>query len=804
MAFQERKRFTFVCQGLPEDTFSVVRFKGVEGISRLYEFDITLVSDDPEINLQKVLQNPATLTILGGGQDRPIHGILAQFEQLHEVKHHVFYRAFLVPRLWQASLYHENQLFLDKSVPNVIEDILKQAGLTTQDYVLKLTRNSYPQWEYVCQYRETDLDFISRWMEREGIYYYFEQEDKGEKLIITDSLTAHKDIAGQKTIPYSPPSALIPEEEAVVKALMCRQSVLPKKVILKDYNYRKPSLELKGEAQVNSKGRGDVYRYGEHFKTPDDGNALAKIRAEEILCRGDVFHGESTVPTLCPGFILELEGHYRESYNQRYLITELEHEGSQAGTFLAGIEEGLAEGEKELVYANTFTAIPADVQFRPERKTPKPRFYGTMNARVDAAGDGQFAELDNQGRYKVKLPFDQSGRDGGKASRWVRMAQPYTGPNYGVHFPLHKGAEVLLTFVDGDPDRPVITGSVPNPGTASPVTSANQTKSVIRDNYGNEIIFDATPGDEHILLYSPHHQSGLAIGKSVKSFSHEDQSEATFGNSAKLVLGFDLSAFVGWEAAAKLAASFGIKAGPSVDIDLGRTYTWSVRDVYRNLEEDYIIKTDKELSLSADQANKSSILYAGKQKLELSVGSQKHPIPEMLEDKWKLGLRVALASLAAVVGAGLAVAAVEGGQAMDSYTEPPEKDEALEDAGAQAFAGTFGALSVAVLLVLAIVTICKKPAVTNPEPVRHEDREADSKIALVPDGVAIKSGTSEIHVKKDGTINIIGKKSVLIQNSHPSGEIIFQPGGKAAFKLDNKQWKNLENYESKNLKVTNP
>jgi len=510
MAIDETKRFTFVSKGLPKDTFTVVESKGTEGISRLYEFDITLASDDPEIDLKGVLQNPATLTIKSEDQDFPLHGILGQFEQLHEVKGHYFYRALLVPRLWQADLYRENQLFLDKTVPDIIEEILKQAGLTTQDFELKLTKN-YPQWEYICQYRETDFDFISRWMEREGIYFYFEQGENNEKLIITDSSTAHEDIRGDATIPFSPPSGIVPEKEAIT-SFLCRQKRLPNKVILQDYNYRKPSLDLKAEAEVDPSGRGDVYFYGEHFKTPQEGNGLAKIRAEEIRCRENVYHGESTAPNLCPGFFFTLDDHYRQGYNQKYLIVEVEHEGYQTGSFWAGVRKKSAKGEKKLTYANSFTAIRSDVQFRPERTTPKSRFYGTMNATVDAAGSGEYAELDDLGRYKVKLPFDQSDMDGGKASRWVRMSQPYAGAEHGMHFPLHKGTEVLLTFVDGDPDRPVIAGAVPNAETASPVTAANQSESVIQTGGKNKIRIQDLLGSERIIMETPAANSYIRLG----------------------------------------------------------------------------------------------------------------------------------------------------------------------------------------------------------------------------------------------------------------------------------------------------
>ena len=510
MPIDDTKRFTFVSGGWPEDAFSVVKFKGTEGISRLYEFDVTLASDDPDIDLKEVLQNPATLTIHGSDQTFPIHGILAQFEQLHEVKGNYFYRALLVPRLWQADLYHENQLFLDKSVPDIIAEILRQTGLTTQDYELKLTKK-YPRWEYICQFRETDFDFVSRWMEREGIYYFFEQGEQNEKLIITDNSTVHKDIAGLTTIPYSPPSGLAPEEEAI-KAFFCRQKRLPNKVILNDYNYRKPSLELKAETVVDAKGRGSVYFYGEHFKTPEEGHTLAKVRAEEIRCRENLFHGEGTQPALCPGFIFEIAGHYRESYNQKYLIAEIEHQGGQAKAFMTGTGDALTEGEQQPTYINAFTAIPAGVQFRPERNTTKPRFYGTMNAKVDAAGIGQYAEIDDEGRYKVKLPFDQNGNNGGKASRWVRMVQPYAGADHGMHFPLHKGTEVLLTFVDGDPDRPIIAGAVPNAETKSVVTSLNSTRNTIRSAGGNMLEMQDMAGMQRVLLSTPHEDSYLHLG----------------------------------------------------------------------------------------------------------------------------------------------------------------------------------------------------------------------------------------------------------------------------------------------------
>ena len=512
MTFQGESRFDFISSAVAEDTFSVVRFTGRESISQPYRFEIMLAAEEPEIDLTAMLQSPARLVVHRHDQaERMFHGILAEFQQLQESGSYNLYTAVLVPRLWNAGLYHQNQLFLDKSVPDIIEEILAQTHLTRQDYELRLT-GSYAAWEYICQYQESDLNFISRWMEREGIYYYFDQEEQGEKLIITDSSTSHENVPADSQIPYSPPSSLAPRDQELIQNILCTQRRLPSRVILRDYNYRRPSLDLRVEATVDSTGAGDVYIYGEHFKTPEEGNQLARIRAEELICRRQIYHGEATAANLEAGFLFNLQDHFRDSHNQQYLITEVEHHGFQAIASLSGQQQDLSRGEGEREYHNHFSAIPAGVQFRPERSAARPRFYGNLNATIDASGNGQYAEIDDQGRYKVILPFDLSGSNGGRASRWVRMAQPYAGNNYGMHFPLHRGTEVLLTFIDGDPDRPIIAASIPNPDTASPVTSGNQTQCMIRTGGNNQIHTEDQAGGQQIVMHSPVENSRLRLG----------------------------------------------------------------------------------------------------------------------------------------------------------------------------------------------------------------------------------------------------------------------------------------------------
>ena len=553
MDYLHKKNFDFVSHALPANTFGVVRFRGSEGFSMCYEFEIDLVSKDAEVDLTTVLKNPVTFTILREDGDIPFNGILAQFEQLHEVDEHIFYRAVLVPKLWWLSLTHHNQVVLNKTVPKIIEEVLKDGGLTSLDFEFKLQKD-YPQWEYICQYRESHLSFVSRWMEREGMYYYFEQTPQGEKVIITDTKIAHTDMSEGRTMYYSPTSGLDePHREEVMKAFVCRQKMLPRTLNLKDYNYMKPSMEISGKADVSPDGRGNIYMYGNHFRTAKEGDALAKIRAEELLCQERRFHGDSTIPYLRPGYLFDLEDHYRNDFNQKYLTVDLEHEGSQTAFLLSGIQKGLSEVEEQPYYRNSFMAIPAGVQYRHESNTEKARFYGTMNARVDAAGSGKYAEVDEHGRYKIVLPFDVSGRKDGKASAYFRMAQPYAGSDHGMHFPLHKGTEVLLTFTDGDPDRPIIQGAVPNPETPSVIGSANATGAGIKTAGGNQIVMQDHEGSQRISLHSGDGKARFICGSgSPSSIVSESDFNATYARGWGYYAtqsGMSLATSGGWSAA---------------------------------------------------------------------------------------------------------------------------------------------------------------------------------------------------------------------------------------------------------------
>ena len=526
MSIINAPKYSFVSELWPEETFTVIDFQGTEGLSLCYRFEINLVSTKSDIDLKKTMQRPAVFTIHREDGDLPFHGILTQLSIHQAYQEYVFYRAVLTPKFWWLDMTTHNQVFLNMTAPDILRAVLEDGGLTAMDYELRL-QNDYPEWEYICQYGETHHDFACRWMEREGIYYFFEQQDYGEKLILTDTKLAHVPMPQGRTLYYSPPSGLDSAHgREIIHSLFCRQSLTPQRVKVKDYNYRTPSLNLWGEAEVSPElGRGEFYAYGEHFRTTEEGGRLASIMAESLLCREQVFAGQSGVPYFRPGYIFHMQGHFREEFNQEYLTTEVRHQGSQVGYLTAGLRKAFSAAEKEPAYHNHFTIIPARLQFRPERKTPKARFYGSMNAKIDASGDGRYAELDEHGRYKVILPFDLSGRENGKASTWLRMMQPYGGEDHGMHFPLHKGSEVLLTFIDGDPDRPIITGAVPNTNHPSPVNTANQTSNRITTAGQNKIHMEDQEGSQRIQLQTPSAGTVFRIG-SPNETENEGENEA--------------------------------------------------------------------------------------------------------------------------------------------------------------------------------------------------------------------------------------------------------------------------------------
>jgi type VI secretion system secreted protein VgrG len=510
------RRFTFEAANCPKDTFFVVNFEGREALSELYRFELLLASKNSDLDDEHILNHPACFTLSDGLADSnttAYRGLVREFTLLHQNSAWTFYRLILAPRLSRLESCYLSEVYLNKNRRQVFQEIINRAGLLVNDFEDRLTHVSDQiTWIYACQYQETDLNYISRWCERYGIYWWYENIDGQEKAVYANAWAAHKDQA--LGLRYLPPgtSGTGMDGERCLQSLEKESRSVPKELVLMDYNpYRAGSPDIRGTAKVDPNGDGTVYLYGNNLISNKVAQQMATYHAESLLCRKHQYRGVTTATGVRCGHFIEVSGHFRATLNRRYLPIEVRHRGSQTGLLLAvyGIPN-ISESDNQDFYRAEFIAIPSDVQYRSEHKHPWPKIDGTMPAFIDAEGSGKYAELNENGEYKVRVPFDITHKAADHASAWIRLATPYAGSDHGMHFPLHKGTEVLLSFINGDPDQPVIVGAITNSLNPNQVVNANQTESRIVTAGGHELCFNdqerrkqaslTTPGGNQLIM----------------------------------------------------------------------------------------------------------------------------------------------------------------------------------------------------------------------------------------------------------------------------------------------------------------
>lgn len=503
--------FTLASDSLPVDA-EVVAFRGHEALSEPYRFEIGFLTSDPAFSEEDAVMSRATLSFQLGGMAAPYryHGVLASMELIHSFLGKSLYRAVLVPKLWQLELTRHSNVWTDATIPTILAEVLRWSGLASDEFSLELQRD-YPAREFVAQYKESNLAFLHRWMERLGMSYYFEQGDEKERLVIVDG-PAFDSANGPGAVKYRPLSEGDSMALEAFEWVRSKVRVMPANVELADYDYLKPTLEVRGESKLAKIVHGTINRFADdNFATPGEGEALAKLRVEALQAQQRVLQARGRVFHLSAGRQFTLDDHPRAELNRKYLAVAVSHEGNQA----AALPEAKAalgiEIDKE--YACEVTAIPSNLVYRtPTDRTPWPRISSYESAVVCGAAESGYAQIDDQGRYKVRIMFDESDLGGGKASAWVRQQQPYGGTTEGFHFPLLKGTEVTLIFLGGDPDRPVIAGVVPNAQTPSPVISKNHTQNVIQTVNKNLIQLEDELGSQSVYVYCPIETSWMHLG----------------------------------------------------------------------------------------------------------------------------------------------------------------------------------------------------------------------------------------------------------------------------------------------------
>jgi type VI secretion system secreted protein VgrG len=460
------------------DALLLVDLHGEERISGLFRFELELISTDNALDFKTIIGKGVTLTVRGMAKEKPrfIHGLCTRFVQAGRVGKQTRYRAELRPWLWMLGKTSDCRIFQEKSATDIIKEIFQDNGFSSGENFKESLKGTYKPRPYCVQYQETALDFVSRLMEDEGIYYYFVHEDGKHVMVLADDSASATPCPNLEKARFVEQVSTSMDEEAIVECTI-EEEVVAGKYAATDYNFEMPSTSLL--AQVAGKAaKLELFEYpGGHIEK-DPGDARAKLRIEAEESCAVRFSGTSHIRAFVTGHAFKLEEHDRADANIEYVLESVVHQGNQE------------------TYQNTFSAFPKETPYRPSRLTSKPAVYGTQTALV-VGKSGEEIWTDEYGRIKVQFHWDRKGKKDDQSSCFVRVAQPWAGKTWGAWFLPRMGQEVVVSFIDGDPDRPLVTGSVYNADQPVPYTLPDhQTKSTLlsrsskEGDAGNELRFE--------------------------------------------------------------------------------------------------------------------------------------------------------------------------------------------------------------------------------------------------------------------------------------------------------------------------
>ncbi len=496
-------RFIFEIGG-DSKLFRVYSFEGTETVSELYDFTLELamegaLSDD--FQFEPLLGEEASLRILSDDEDRFVHGIVNEITLMGETGRFTMYKFRLAPKLWLLTLRANNRIFQKKKVKGIIQDVLSDAGIPGDRFRFAL-KGSYQEKEYCVQYGESDFDFISRLMEEEGIFYFFEHEKNKHVLVITDSNVGYQPIGGDKNVSFHVSESLVPELESIFQFAYTGQTKSGK-ASHTDYNFKKPSLNLLSSDAGVRHSELEQYEYPGKYVEKSEGKRRASVRLNELTSFESSGGGTSFCPRLTPGYLFELDHHPSSTLCQEYVLMSVTHRGKQPQV----LEEYTSSQEYD--YYNKFLCLDKDVTFRPKRVTPKVIIHGLQTAIVvGPKSKKSYLDDENYGMIKVQFHWDRKGTRDEHSTCWLRVAYPYAGEKHGMQFTPLVGDEVLVGFLEGDPDRPVIVGSLFKGDHKALVKDEEMIKNQILTPYKHKLTFSdkgssitlATGGGETIFM----------------------------------------------------------------------------------------------------------------------------------------------------------------------------------------------------------------------------------------------------------------------------------------------------------------
>ena len=547
-------QFISITTPLGEDVLLLQQFIGQEGISQLFNFQLELVSEKAPVKLESIVGQNVTVSLTqGDGSKRHFNGFVSEFTQNDQDSRFTYYQAELVPWLWFLSHTSDSRIFQNRTIPEILTQIFQDFGF--RDFRSAL-RGVYERHEVVVQYRETEFNFISRLMEKEGIFYFFEHEQGRHTLVIADNPAAHPVLPVTPTVSYQPGDGSETGGGDVVTRLALKREWHPGKYTMNDYNFEIPSTSLEvataSTAEVGGNHRYELYEHPGDYRRKAQGDALARIRMQEIESISQAVSGTSTCRAMAAGYRFTLARHDRQDLNRAYIVTKVQHK----------VQVGTTSTE---IYTNDFMAIPHSVPFRPLRLTPQPVVRGPESG-VVVGPKGEEIYVDESGRVKVQFYWDREAKRDENSSGWIRVAQPWAGKQWGTLFIPRIGDEVLIEFVYGDLSRPYVIGSLYNGENRPPYAlPAGRTITTIKSNSSkggsgsNELRFEDKKDSEEIYFHAQ---------KNWRTVIENDESE-TIGNNKTLQVGGNRTETVGKAQTLTLGAAYQLTVGAAMSERVG-------------------------------------------------------------------------------------------------------------------------------------------------------------------------------------------------------------------------------------------
>ncbi len=583
---------------LGQDVLVLESLSGVESLGRLYRYELDLLSEDPAIEVDRVLgDHMAVRLALRDGDSRYFTGLVASFAQVDAHGGLSRYRAVLRPWLWKLTLASDCRIFQGKTVPQIVKEVLRSHGLSDIDDRLL---GRYRKLEYCVQYRETDFNFISRLMEDEGIYYYFRHEANRHALVLADSVSSHEAFPGYEQIRYDPPARGSVRHEEYIGQWSTRHEVRPTAYAHNDFDFENPKKRLLSKGRVprdHAAAGAEIYDYPGHYGLYPEGEDYAAKRIEEIQAGCEATQGATNARGLSCGSTFELADYPRDDQCIEHLITSASYELKSEAYRSGG-------GAADELYACTFTAMDCRQPFRPARTTPKPVIQGPQTAIV-VGQEGEEIWTDQYGRVKVQFHWDRYGKCDESSSCWIRVAHSWAGKGWGSVFIPRIGQEVIVEFLEGDPDRPIITGRVYNGCSMPPYKlPENASMSTIKSNSTkggqgfNEIRFQDKKGEEQLFFHAEKNHDIRVKNNTYESVGAERH--LTVETDQLEQVKHDRHETVGNDHFEKIAKDRHLSVGGMQAISVGGTHSLTVSgDVVEVIQGNHCHQADGSLTVKA-------------------------------------------------------------------------------------------------------------------------------------------------------------------------------------------------------------